>query len=267
MSIDASFAFPLNDVGERDLQDLGGLLWKWQLCGQCDRKKSCSHTHCPWNRAKKFERFWGWYKEIAGMYVPEFTCTTPALRSHSDLVDIMRLIKTNPDSQRSQLTHLYFSKRSDMGHVLPDPADQSRAFTMAARILLMVNCELSHQSIEFLEYAQFPRPWRNDRSISQFISEAFRTSSHPYFDDQSEVSDSLAIRKAVTAKSLKKKAKLCLIPTNDLRNHLRLDRKKGTVEVFHQTAVLKENLISSYSLESESTISDQVSRYVYRRRE
>lgn len=49
---------------------------------------------------------------------------------------------------------------------------------------------------------------------------------------------------AITAKRSKKVARLTLIPTNDLRDHLLLDEKKGTVAIFHYTSVLKEHLIT-----------------------
>jgi hypothetical protein len=262
MSVELSFAFPLHIVVDTDLQNLGRELWNWQLCGKCNGSASCANMHCPWSRGKRLGRFWTWYKGITGMYVPELFCLNPALRSHSDLLGIIRLMKTHPDAPRVHLTQQYFANRDDAAIKIPDPTDQLRAFNIAARVLLMVNCGLSHESIEILEYAQLPRPWRNDMSISQFVIEIFPTSNHPYFEDLSELSDNLAIRKAVAASSLKKRANLRLEPTDDLRNHLRLDRKQGTVQIFHQTAVLKESLIAGHALHPASTISDYICRYV-----
>lgn len=261
MSTD-DFAFPLRDVAEGDLQNLGRELWNWQLCGDCTAQPSCSTIQCPWSRAKRLTSFWTWYKELSERYVPELTTVKPALRFHNDLFDIIRLIRARPNEPRSSLMQQYFVERDDDGQKVPDPTDQSRAFNMAVRILFMVNCGISHQYSDDLEYAQLPMPWRSGISISQFITEAFPTSSHPYFDDQSELSESLAIRKTVTALSLKKHAKLRLKPTNDLRNHLRLDRRKGIVEIFHQTAVLKEDLLAGYPVGSAATVGDFISRFV-----
>ena len=50
--------------------------------------------------------------------------------------------------------------------------------------------------------------------------------------------------------------------TDDLRDHLKLDPKKGTVQLFHQTAVLKEHLLAIHSVDNTATISELVRRYV-----
>lgn len=256
--------FPLHKVAESDLQCLGRVLWGWELCGKCDGLQRCTNTNCPWRRAEKLAGFWNWYKDIAAMYVPEQVCKTAALRSHGDLLDIIRLLKTQPEKPRSHLTQHFFASRDDAQAGLPNPADQSRAFNIAARVLLMVNCGLSQQSIESLEYSQLPRPWRKDVSVALFIDESFPTSDNPYFDDQPDSPENDAIRESVTAKALKKRAKLRLEPTDDLTNHLRLDRRTGIVEVFHNTAVLKESLLASESLDSTSTIGDCVRMCVRR---
>lgn len=254
--------FPLHEVAGTDLQCLGRVLWGWELCSNCDGQLKCANADCPWSRAEKLAGFWNWYKDITAMYVPEQVCKTAALRSHDDLLNIIRLIKTEPEQPRSHLTQHFFANRDDAQTGLPNPADQSRAFNMAARVLLMVNCGLSQHSIEILEYSQLPCPWRKDTSIALFIGESFPTSDNPYFDDHPDSPENDAIREAVTAKALKKRAKLRLEPTNDLTNHLRLDRRTGTVEIFHNTAVLKESLLASNSLNSTSTIGDCVRTYV-----
>ena len=262
MSIDDSFAYPLRDVTDADLQNLGRTLWNWELCGTCDNQPSCSKVQCPWRRAKRLGRFWSWYKETTAAYVPELLCRNPALKSHGDLLDLMRTIKSKPDISRSDLTVEFFANRKDTANKLPDPADQSRAFNIAARFLLMVNCALSHRSIEILEHGYIPFLWRNDLSASRFISEAFPTTDHPYFDDDEATLKSRNIKTAIAAKSLRKQAGLRFEATDDLRDHLKLDHKEGTVQIFHQTAVLKENLLASHSMDDTATVSDFIHRYV-----
>jgi len=262
MSIDDSFAYPLRDVTDSDLQQLGQTLWDWQLCGSCDNQPSCLTVQCPWNRAKRLGRFWDCYRGITAAYVPELLCRNSALRSHGDLLDLIRLIKSKPDASRTDLTTTFFVNRKDSNNKLPDTADQHRAFNIAARFVLMVNCSRSHQSVETLENGHVPFVWKNNLSISRFISEAFPATDHPYFDEDETALKSRNIKTALAAKSLKKDAGLRFEATDDLRDHLKLDHKNGTVQLFHQTAVLKESLLASQSVEDTAPVSDFVRWYV-----
>jgi hypothetical protein len=68
----------------------------------------------------------------------------------------------------------------------------------------------------------------------------------------------LDMRSALTAKKLKKRAGLSFRPTNDLRSHLKLDRRKGVVEIYHYTAFLKEHLRITKGEKGDLTISDSL---------
>ena len=70
-------------------------------------------------------------------------------------------------------------------------------------------------------------------TFAKFIASIFPKTDHPSIDD---------IKDNLRATRLKKRAKLRFKPTNDLRNHLKLDRKRAVVEIFHHTAFLKEQL-------------------------
>ncbi len=69
--------------------------------------------------------------------------------------------------------------------------------------------------------------------FSEFITSVFPKTDHPSIDQ---------IKENLKATKLKKRARLRFEPTDDLRNHLRLDRKRAVVEIFHHTAFLKEHL-------------------------
>lgn len=129
----------------------------------------------------------------------------------------------------------------DSDPAIPSPGDQTRAFNLAAHILCMVNCTpLQEASDDFTEYSYVPLSWRNENSAVGFIHEAFPVTEHPYFDKDGKPKR-LDITNSLAAKYLKK-AGLRFEATDDLRAHLNLDRKKGVVQVFHRTAVLKELL-------------------------
>jgi hypothetical protein len=70
-------------------------------------------------------------------------------------------------------------------------------------------------------------------TFAEFITSIFPKTDHPSIDD---------IKDNLRATRLKKRARLSFEPTDDLRNHLKLDRKRAVVEIFHHTALLKEQL-------------------------
>lgn len=66
-------------------------------------------------------------------------------------------------------------------------------------------------------------------------------SDYPSLNDV-DTESPLNMKASLTAKKLKKRAGLKFRPTDDLRSHLKLDRKNGVVEIYHHTAFLKEHL-------------------------
>ena len=261
MGSDLLSPYPLNSISDAQLQMLGQTLWGWDLCGSCNGQPVCASLRCPWHRAERLSRFWRYYKEITASYVPEFLANdAPALRTHEDVFDILRLFKAHPDAVRSQLMRDYFNNRlSDEGKRPPE-ADQNRAFNLAVRVLLMISCSVRHQSSGILEYGEQPVPWRSNTSISRFMAEAFPTTDHPYINDVEESLKTPDIKSALAAKKLKKRCELRFEATDDIRNHLKLDRKQGTVQIFHHSAVLKENLLASQHAHRTAKVSDFISR-------
>lgn len=253
--------FPLASTSDAQLQMLGQVLWDWELCGGCNKQTVCTSVGCPWNRAKRLGRFWGYYKEVTASYVPELlTESSPALRTHEDLLDILRLLKAQPDTPRSQLTREYFSRRPDEEGKCPPVSDQNRALNLAVRVLLMVNCAVPHQYSGILESGDQCVPWQGSTSINQFIAEAFPKTYHPYLNDVEGSMKTVDIKNALMAKTLKQQAELRFEATNNIYNHLKLDRKQGVVQIFHHSAVLKENLRASQHVQTAANNSDFVKR-------
>lgn len=73
------------------------------------------------------------------------------------------------------------------------------------------------------------------------FSEGFPKNDYPS-PNENDLNSYQNIKNSLTARRLKKRAGLQFQATNDLRNHLRLDRKRGIVQVFHHTAFIKEQL-------------------------
>jgi hypothetical protein len=103
-----------------------------------------------------------------------------------------------------------------------------------------------------LEAGMAPAVWHNGQTLAGFISSVFPRRDFPSLGGggpghgAEEVSPSAKIQVAsITARRLKKVAHLDIVPTDDLRNHLVLDEKKGTVAVFSYTSVLKEHLAAA----------------------
>ncbi|KAL6716713.1 hypothetical protein ACLMJK_006281 [Lecanora helva] len=64
---------------------------------------------------------------------------------------------------------------------------------------------------------------------------------HPGLND-TETKMYMDIKPSLMARKLKKRIGMKVRPTNDLRSHLKIDRRTNTLEVFHHVAFLKEHL-------------------------
>jgi hypothetical protein len=105
----------------------------------------------------------------------------------------------------------------------------------------MVNCSAQLQSSGLLEHGAYQVPWRDDVAFSQFIFDVFPMTDHPSLNDD-DLKSSMDVKPSLMAKKLTKGLGLKFHPTDDLRRHLRLDRKNNVLEIYHHTAFLKEHL-------------------------
>ncbi|KAJ3535332.1 hypothetical protein NM208_g7172 [Fusarium decemcellulare] len=244
--------YPLRDVSSEDLKGLAKALWNWNLCEPCRSQSEpgqlpCSPQPCPGMRWARMKPFFDYYTNITASYVPDIVAGTPsALSNHTDLFAIIRLFKENPDTKRSELTSTHFAARDG---VAPTPDDQDRAFNLALRVMTMVTCCLDNRSIDTLEAGLQPIAWRDSMSWKQFLSTAFPVINLEPNDSRDATSR--RIDELVTARRLIKVARLRFVPTDELRNHLKLNRQDGTVELYHHAAFLKESLISSRTNEAD----------------
>lgn len=239
---------PLANVSEDDLQGLVKTLWDWSFCESCrlgPGRQVCSPRPCPGMRWGRLATFFNHYKSITAAYVPGFRAEfPPALQTHNDLFAIIQLLRQNPDSKRSELTSSHFAPRD--GKALPTTKDQDTAFNLAFRVMTTITCCLKSRSTDALEVGVQPIPWRQDMSWTEFLSALFPTSKLEDDDpDDNRDTASHRINERVTARRLMKVAGLRFIPTNELNDHLQLNQQDGTVQLYRQTAFLKESLIAS----------------------
>lgn len=220
--------FPLESVTKPQLRRLGRALWGWKLGIDNESIQARPNT-------VKLEPYFQFYRKMTASYVSDAfpPDEAQALRSHDDLCDIITLITSKPDAQRTALTEEYFSGRQRDRETLPE--DEKQAFNLAIKAILMISCSYEEEagSIE-------SSIWRNDQSARDLVLATFPVRDHPNLN---EPDGSLPdIKSALRATRLRKVARLSFRGTDDLRNHLRMDLKTGVVELYHHTAFLKECL-------------------------
>lgn len=232
--------FPLEKTTQSDLDQLGRVLWSWLLCEDCQSGKRCEQDSCLSQRSKRLMRFFDHYRCLTRSYESDSgPGQQHALSTHEDVLKIIQELKSDPDVTRSQFADRFFMHRP--GRRPPHVQDQERAINLAVRAMTMINCSAQWQSYDLLEFGAYQAPWRSDDTFSQFITDVFPMSDFPTLNDADNGS-SLNMKASLMAKKLKKRAGLKFRPTDDLRSHLRLDRKSGVVDIFHHTAFLKEHL-------------------------
>lgn len=231
---------PLEKVTDKQLQTLGEILWSWTLCGECKTGRSCSTETCPSQRIKRLGCFFEHYKDLAASYEADAAPDgRGALSTHEDLFLIIKQLKLEPDVTRADFAAKVFG--DDSCRNFPSSVDQERAINLAVKVMAMVNCSAQRQSSGLLEHGLSHAPWRSDVSFSQFLVDIFPMTDHPSLNDN-ELKGSMDLKAALMAKKLKKRIGLKLQPTDDLRRHLKLDRKTRVLEIYHHTSFLKEHL-------------------------
>lgn len=241
--MDTTFC-PLEQCSQEQLEQLGQCLWSWRPCNECasDSHKTCAESSCPSLRSRRLVRFFQYYREVTGTYEPNLGPDVgPALRFHDDLFEVIKGIRSMPDHPREQLVQ-HLSGNLFKQNKQPSSEDMERAIDLAVRVMTMVNCSAQCLSPTLLEHGAFQTRWPSHVTFSQFIANAFPMTDHPSLNDDEGVTVGQDLKSALTANKLRKRARLTFRPTDDLRSHLRLDRKLHVVEIFHHTAFLKEHL-------------------------
>ncbi len=152
------------------------------------------------------------------------------------------MLKLNSEVTREELLEKLFADQ-------PARSDQERAVNIAVRVMMIVNCSTSRQSSVLLEHGSQQVPCKGDVPFSEFITSIFPKTDHPRID---QIKDNLRATK------LKKRAGVRIEPTDDLTKHLKLDKKRAVVEIFHHIAFLKEHLRLTRDQPRSMSVADSI---------
>jgi len=252
--------YPLETTTEADLRELSQVLWHWHDCAAARGSISDCGEECPWSRYIKLASFHSLYRELVAAYVPDldYGCP-PALSCHGNLFDIIKRLKAQPDVSRAQLMSQCFgTNRVASTAEMPTMEDQERAFSLAARVMTAVACSGEDVESAVLELGVEPVPWRGETSILELLLAAFPLASTLSLASPPRLRKDHDTKLFLSAETIVKVGQLRLTPTDDLRSHLNLDYKAGTVQIYQQTAVLKEHLRATKSLPAQSTIAEEI---------
>lgn len=246
MSATGKELFPLSKTTHHDLVNLCEALFGWRPCAEWIATGKCEATDGPASHLHpNLQAFFNHCKYVTANYLPEVVgSSNAALKSHGDLLNIVKFVRDRPQIARSALASDYFHQKTKLtGQDAPSLADQEQALNIAVRIMVMVLPSAENQSDGLLEAGLQPTIWTNEQSLRQLISSSFPQREHPLLNQSGEFVAMAKVRLAsITARRLQNLARLEIIPTSDMRNHLLLDEKGGEIAVFHFTSFLKENL-------------------------
>lgn len=225
-----------DDVG---LQ-LGSLLWSWKLCDRCchAREKPCQSIECASTRFHRATRYFNLYHALLQDYDEASAKKTQVFMTHDDLFHAIKHLDKNPDTTRSDLRS--FIASSSVG---PEETGMMDATDLVVKVLAMLDCSPISQGPSSIEKGCSGVSWKDDTPFRKYLQDAFPTQNHPVWssfqiDDEMLVEMKFALR----APKLKKVLRLEFRPTQNIRNHLRLDRRRNELQVFRFASFLKEYL-------------------------
>ncbi|KAK2048122.1 hypothetical protein LZ31DRAFT_459304 [Colletotrichum somersetense] len=135
------------------------------------------------------------------------------------------------------------------------PEEARDSIDLAIRITLMIDCSVVDYSKNRLDIDIYRAHWKGGEPLSKFVERVFAPESHTVFSYPDHLSHS-DFKSDLKATKLKNELGLAMRPTSDIRNHLRLNRKTMTLEVFHYTGFIKENLRRTKELPCPESVTD-----------
>ncbi|KAF3155247.1 hypothetical protein TWF569_009774 [Orbilia oligospora] len=207
-----------SSLAKRTDENRNGLynaLWGWSFCDGCRYTGICTLVTCPSNRMPSLERYFGHYKELVCSYSHDLENhrMDAVVSSHEEIFHLIRVLKETPNITRGALAKQVFGNPNNMGI----ESEQEHVIGLAVKALTM------------------------DTPFHVFLEALFPMIDHPGFGEDASASF-WEMKSSITGSKLIRKGGLSFSPTEDLSNHLKLNRKTGVIEIFHHTAFLKENL-------------------------
>ena len=161
----------------------------------------------------------------------------PALKSHGDVIGLIRTLKENVQCTRDEIRSLAFPSLSAEPTTSADVDD---AINVAVHALIMVDCAAKRDHSDAYEIDGFkPATWQNTERFADFVLRSFPSAhdkGHQRLCLTQEQKGSLKAWK------LRKRAGVTFKPTDNLAEHLLYDQHDDTIRLFHHTAFLKAHL-------------------------
>jgi hypothetical protein len=231
---------PISEINHEVVSALGGILWSWEFCKGCVTGKACSASAaCSSSRIPAVKRYFQFYEALVLDYLQASSEGHRVLNTHGDIFRSIARLKADPG-----ITYLGFSEViCPIEHPNHSPEAVANAIILVVKVATMIDCSALYQSPDRLEKGTSRICWKGDVPLSKYLQDLFPTQNHHVWTSPHQDNDVLlAMKSELRAPKLVKHLKLKFRPTHDIRNHLRLDLRRNTLEVFHYTSFLKEQL-------------------------
>lgn len=156
---------------------------------------------------------------------------------------------------KSLKTHCSASKRTlgeELIRRIPNVANTSNIDEMLCLgVRLTFMAHVTTVDISTNEYGNHQAPWANE-SLKDFVISWFPISNHPILSHPCHpLHDGL--KSALKARNLKKLLNAHLWPTDNIVDHLKFDRAKNVIFIFHHAGYIKEQLCVTKTLMRTAT--------------
>jgi len=150
--------------------------------------------------------------------------TTRSVKTHSDIFTAISTLKGHPDATLSEFCQ---------GNI--------DAIALGVKAMLMIDPSALHHSSDRLEKGTFRVHWKDEVPFSKYIQDSFPLGNHSVLSYNNSEGFASA-KKQLKAIDLKRRLGITIRATSDIRNHLLFHRRNSTLEIYHYTSVLKEQL-------------------------
>ena len=169
---------------------------------------------------------------------------TPALRSHADVLNCVQIIFDNPRISFND----YVANTCDPNGRWTSVREKRHVARVATEVAFGINCTLKDlYSDNFIDHGTHQAQWYGDMSFLSFIENAFQAGAPQVHTPESHarIAEVMGLKASLKAWKLTKRYGIKIRGTDNLLEHLVLDRKSMTLKVFHQVSFLRAHLAKS----------------------
>ncbi|KAI3321071.1 hypothetical protein HD806DRAFT_211702 [Xylariaceae sp. AK1471] len=227
--------FPLNVFNDKVYFELGEVLWSWKQCGVCTLQQPCASRSCSCKCLRKVKRYFQSYRTLVLDYNDLLLSSRRVFKTHGDIFKAITHLRTN-----SSIT---YRELSELLAVQGEQDDLLSAIALVVKVATTVDCFTSYHSLGRLERGDSDTLWKDNVPFNTYITELFTINELSISPEIRILSGSVtSIASNLRATELKKRLKISFRPAHDIRNHLRLDRDRNELHIFHYASFIKEQL-------------------------